>query len=268
MDFPLSSYHDFLKELWDEEGEPEEVETVMKVVPSIYYHYLDLLSNVQAEKLPPHRTCDDHMELDSNPSLPTIVEINASNHALGAVISQVSDSGKHHIAFDRRKLISVEVNYEIHNKELLGIVWALKRWRDFLLSLSSPFGVLTNHSCLKYFMSSKVINCCQAFWAEFHFSITHRPGPLATLLDALSGQDNIYPERGEDFISKNPMDFQQLIKQDEVPPSRVSTVKVGCFQNLIESSQKKLWQDPRYRSIPQELGKGESVQDYSLDSSS
>ncbi|MBW0584444.1 hypothetical protein O181_124159 [Austropuccinia psidii MF-1] len=41
-----------------------------------------------------------------NPSLPTIVETDASNYALGAVLSQVSDSGKHSIAFDRRQLIS------------------------------------------------------------------------------------------------------------------------------------------------------------------
>ncbi|MBW0479158.1 hypothetical protein O181_018873 [Austropuccinia psidii MF-1] len=35
-----------------------------------------------------------------NPSLPTIVETDAPDYALGAILSQVSDSGKHHIAFD------------------------------------------------------------------------------------------------------------------------------------------------------------------------
>ncbi|MBW0537704.1 hypothetical protein O181_077419 [Austropuccinia psidii MF-1] len=68
-----------------------------------------------------------------NLSLPTIVKTNASNYALGAVLSQVSDSGKHPIAFNSRTLIPAELNYEIHDKELLAIVWALKRWRAFLL---------------------------------------------------------------------------------------------------------------------------------------
>ncbi|MBW0569557.1 hypothetical protein O181_109272 [Austropuccinia psidii MF-1] len=144
----------------------------------------------------------------------------ASDYALGAVLSQFSDSGKHPIAFDSRNLIPEKLNYEIHDKELLGIVWDLKRWRAFLLSLSSPFEVLTNHSSLQYFMSSKVLTCRQARWAEFlskfHFSITYHPGRLATLPDALSCWDNLYPERGKDFIRKNPMNFQQLIKQDEV----------------------------------------------------
>ncbi|MBW0484885.1 hypothetical protein O181_024600 [Austropuccinia psidii MF-1] len=73
---------------------------------------------------------------------------------------------------------------------------------------------------------------------------------------------------GEDFISKNPMSFQQLIKQDEVKNSRYFAVKVGSFSNWIDSIQKAPWQDSQYRSILQELGKGKSIQDYSLDSSS
>ncbi|MBW0576297.1 hypothetical protein O181_116012 [Austropuccinia psidii MF-1] len=108
----------------------------------------------------------------------------------------VSDSGKHTIAFESRKRIPVELNCEIHDKEPLGIVWALKRWRYFLLSLSSPFEVITDHSSLQYFMSSKVLTRHQARWAEFHFSITYRPDPLATLPHALSRRDNVYPERG------------------------------------------------------------------------
>ncbi|MBW0487560.1 hypothetical protein O181_027275 [Austropuccinia psidii MF-1] len=205
-------------------------------------------------------------------SFTTTVETNASNYALGAILSQVSDSGKHPIAFNHHKPIPSELKYEINDKELLGIVWALKHWRAFLLSLSSPFEVLTNHSSLKYFMASNVLTRRQARWAEFlsefHFSITYHPNHLATLLDALSCQHNIYPERGEDFIRKNSMNIQKLIKQDEVQPSRYFAVKVDSFSNLIYSIQKALWQDFQYRSILRELGKGKSIQDHSLDSSS
>ncbi|MBW0491540.1 hypothetical protein O181_031255 [Austropuccinia psidii MF-1] len=111
-----------------------------------------------------------------DPSLPTIVETDESDYTLGAVLSHISDSGKQPIAFDSRKLPPDELNYEIHYKELLGIVWALKCWRAFLLSLSSSFEVLTNHYSLQYFMSSKILTRHQARWAEFlsecHFSIT------------------------------------------------------------------------------------------------
>ncbi|MBW0545196.1 hypothetical protein O181_084911 [Austropuccinia psidii MF-1] len=64
MDFPPSSYHDSLEEFWDEEEDPEEVETVMKVVPSVHNQYLDVITKVEAEKLPPHCACDHHIALE------------------------------------------------------------------------------------------------------------------------------------------------------------------------------------------------------------
>ncbi|MBW0494406.1 hypothetical protein O181_034121 [Austropuccinia psidii MF-1] len=134
-----------------------------------------------------------------NPSLPTIVETDASDYALGAVLSQVNDSGKHPIAFDSCKLLPTELNYEVHDEELPGIVWALKRRRAFLPSLSNPFEVFTDHSSLQYFMSSKVLTFHQAHWAEFisefHFTITYCLSRLATLPYAFSRWD-MFPERG------------------------------------------------------------------------
>ncbi|MBW0510513.1 hypothetical protein O181_050228 [Austropuccinia psidii MF-1] len=73
MDLPPPSYHDSLEELWDEEEEPEEVETVMQVVPSVYNRSLDLFSKLKAEKLPPHCACDHHIELEG--SLPPFAVI-------------------------------------------------------------------------------------------------------------------------------------------------------------------------------------------------
>ncbi|MBW0581234.1 hypothetical protein O181_120949, partial [Austropuccinia psidii MF-1] len=226
MDLPPLSFQTSLEEQWDEEEEPEGIETVLKVVPPVYHKYFDVFSKVKAEKLAPHCAYDHHIKLEGllppealsqfeilkeafttapilshfNPSLPTIVETDASDYALGAVLRQVNDSGKHPIAFDSRKPLPDELNYDIHDKELLGIVWALKHWRAFLLSLSDSFEVLTDHCSLQYFMSSKVLTCCQAHWAEFlsefHFIITYHPGRLATLPDALSCQDDVYPTRG------------------------------------------------------------------------
>ncbi|MBW0483326.1 hypothetical protein O181_023041 [Austropuccinia psidii MF-1] len=168
-----------------------------------------------------------------NPSLLTLVETDASDYALGSVLSQVYDSGKHPIAFDSHKLLPEELNYEIHDKELLGIVSALKHWRAFLLSLSSSFDVLTNHSSLQYLMSSKILTCHQACWAEFlsefHFSITYCAGHLATLPDALSRCNKVYPERGADLISKNPMNYPKILKQDEIQASKLFSVKVESF---------------------------------------
>ncbi|MBW0535601.1 hypothetical protein O181_075316 [Austropuccinia psidii MF-1] len=183
-----------------------------------------------------------------NTSLPTIVETDASDYALGAVLSQVNDSGKHPISFDSHKLLPAELNYEIHDNELLSIVWALTCWRAFILSLSNSF---------------------EARWAEFlsefHFTITYPQGRLATLPDAVSHQDNVYPERGVDFISKNPQNVCQIIKQDGILESRFFSIKVEIFSDLVDKIQKEVWQDKNYKEILKQLARGESVPDYSLE---
>ncbi|MBW0557311.1 hypothetical protein O181_097026 [Austropuccinia psidii MF-1] len=88
-DLPLSSYNDSLEELWDEEGEPEERENMIKVVPSAYHQYLDVFSKVKEEKHPPHHACDHHIELEG--SLPPIGGIysllNQDSDTLRAYIS-------------------------------------------------------------------------------------------------------------------------------------------------------------------------------------
>ncbi|MBW0593319.1 hypothetical protein O181_133034, partial [Austropuccinia psidii MF-1] len=177
-----------------------------------------------------------------NPFLATIVETDASDYALNSVLSLVNDSGKHPIAFYSCKLLPAELDYEIHDKELLGIVWALKQLKA-LLSLSNSFEVLTDHSSLQYFMSSQFLTSRQAHWAEFlsefHFTMIYRPGRLATLPDALSCEDNMCPERGVDFISKNPLNFHQVIKQDGIQESRLFSIKVKIFSDLADKIQKE-----------------------------
>ncbi|MBW0566213.1 hypothetical protein O181_105928 [Austropuccinia psidii MF-1] len=204
-----------------------------------------------------------------NPSLAAIVENDASYYALGAVLSQVNDSGKHPIEFDSRKLLPAELNYEIHDKELLCIFWALKRWRAFPLSLSDSFEVLTDHSSLQYFMSSKVFTSSQARWAvflsEFYFSITYRPGRLATLPDALSHWDGMYPEIKVDFISKNPQNVHQVLKQNEIKESSFFPIKAEVFSDLVDQIQKAVWQDKDYNETLKKLARGESVSDYTLE---
>ncbi|MBW0563681.1 hypothetical protein O181_103396, partial [Austropuccinia psidii MF-1] len=95
MDLPPSSCHDSLEEFWDEEEEPEEIETMMKVVPTVYHQYLDVFYKVKAEKLPPHCACDHHIELEG--SLPPVGVIysllNQESDTLRAYISENLEKG-------------------------------------------------------------------------------------------------------------------------------------------------------------------------------
>ncbi|MBW0505929.1 hypothetical protein O181_045644 [Austropuccinia psidii MF-1] len=64
MDLPPLSFHAFLQDQWNEEEQPEEIETVLKVVPPAYQKSLDVFSKFKEEKLPPHCACDHHIELE------------------------------------------------------------------------------------------------------------------------------------------------------------------------------------------------------------
>ena len=66
-----------------------------------------------------------------NPSLQCIVETDASDFAIGAVLSQVQGETQklHPVALYSRKMDKAKVNYDIHDKEMLAIVSTFKQWR-------------------------------------------------------------------------------------------------------------------------------------------
>ena len=79
------------------------------------------------------------------------VETDALGHTIGGVLSQEQDRKWKPIAFLSRTMQPAEQNYEIYNKELLTIVKALIKWRQYLLDAAEPFEVWMDHENLKYF---------------------------------------------------------------------------------------------------------------------
>jgi len=59
---------------------------------------------------------------------------------------------------------SAERNYKIYDKELLAIVEALDKWRQYLLDMVEKFKVWTDHENLKYFKEPHKLNGSQARW--------------------------------------------------------------------------------------------------------
>ncbi len=96
------------------------------------------------------------------------------------------------MCFFSHRLTPAEHNYDVGNRELLGIRLALGEWRHWLEGASVPFIVWTDHSNLEYIRSAKRLNARQARWAlffgQFEFSISYRPGSKNGKPDALSRQ--------------------------------------------------------------------------------
>jgi len=63
-----------------------------------------------------------------NPNSPMIVETDALDHALAAILSTQVNGDIHPVAFHSRTFNATELNYDIHDKELLAIFEAFKRW--------------------------------------------------------------------------------------------------------------------------------------------
>jgi len=65
-----------------------------------------------------------------NATKPVIIDTDASDFAIGAILSQTDEKGRlHAVTFHSQKFQPAEINYEIHNKELLANVDAFKHWR-------------------------------------------------------------------------------------------------------------------------------------------
>jgi hypothetical protein len=102
-----------------------------------------------------------------DPKKVCMVETDASDFALRAVLSQRGDNGRLHlVAFHSRKFTPVEINYEISEKELLAIVDSFKVWRRYLEGVIHTVQVYSDHQNLEYFTTMKVLNRCQARWAQ------------------------------------------------------------------------------------------------------
>jgi len=69
------------------------------------------------------------------------VEVDASGHAIGGVLSQKQEDKWKPVAFLLRTMLSAERNYEIYDKELLAIVEALDKWQQYLLDVAEKFEV-------------------------------------------------------------------------------------------------------------------------------
>ncbi len=104
-----------------------------------------------------------------DPECEFIVEVDASNTGVGAILSQRhgSPAKMYPCAFFSRKLTAAERNYDVGNRELLAMKLALEEWRHWLEGATHPFLVLTDHKNLEYLRSAKRLNPRQARWALF-----------------------------------------------------------------------------------------------------
>jgi len=97
------------------------------------------------------------------PDAQLIVETNASDYALTAILSIVNEDNEvHPVAFHSRTFTVAELNYNTYDKELLAIFEAFKIWQHYLEGPAYPIDIVTDHKNLEYFSTTKVLTRRQA----------------------------------------------------------------------------------------------------------
>ena len=91
------------------------------------------------------------------------METNASDYALATILSiMTKDNEIHPIAFHSQMFSALELNYNIHNKELLAIFQAFKIWWHYLGGSALPIDIVIDHKNLEYFSTTKILIHWQA----------------------------------------------------------------------------------------------------------
>jgi len=156
------------------------------------------------------------------PDAQLIVETDASDYALTAILSIVNEDNEVYlVAFHSRTFTAVELNYDTHDKELLAIFEAFKIWRHYLEGPAYPIDVVTDHKNIEYFSTTKVLTQRQVQWSkylsQFNLVIRFRPGHLGTKPDALTRRWDIYPKGGNTgYATVNSHNFKPIFTQEQL----------------------------------------------------
>jgi len=178
-------------------------------------------------------------------SQPLIVGTDASKYGLGAVLYQVDGAQdlndpveliikkpKRYIRFASRSLSGSERNYGAPQRELLGVLFALRSFRAYLYG--RRFRLLTDHQALTYMLNRPKVSSVIMNWLDeillFNFKIEHLPGIKNILPDAIS---RIY-----DFDDREPdIKVTLMTVEDDAQDSDIPVITDPALKQLyIERS--------------------------------
>ena len=131
----------------------------------------------------------NHVLRSPNMSLPFVLETDASDRGVGAVLTQVDEAGEEHpVAFFSQKLLPREEKYATVEKECLAIRLGIEAFRVYLLG--RPFTVRTDQRALEWLDKMRDTNSRLTRWSlalqPYQFRVCYRPGSSNSHADALS----------------------------------------------------------------------------------
>lgn len=118
-----------------------------------------------------------------------ILTTDASNTAIGGVLSQGEIGKDRPITYISRSLNKTEENYSTIEKELLAIIWSLDKLRTYLYG-AKEIRIITDHQPLTFALSNRNNNAKLKRWKarieEYNYQLIYKPGKTNVVADALS----------------------------------------------------------------------------------
>lgn len=157
---------------------------------------------------------------------PFMIQTDASDYGLGAVLTQNFPDGEHVVSFISRSLTKSERKFSATEKECLAVLWAIQKFRCYVEA--THFTVVTDHFALLWLSNLKDPSGRLARWSvklqQYDFDIVHRRGKDNVVPDALSrsvpvvneltsvdrlfpGYDDSWYRKMIDNVSQRPLDF-------------------------------------------------------------
>ncbi|RVW59485.1 Transposon Ty3-G Gag-Pol polyprotein [Vitis vinifera] len=152
-----------------------------------------------------------------NWELPFEVMCDSSDYAIGAVLGQREDGKPYVIYYASKSLNDAQRNYTTTEKELLAVVYALDKFRAYLIG--SSIVVFTDHSALKYLLTKQDAKARLIRWIlllqEFNLQIRDKKGVENVVADHLSRLNIAHDTHGLPINDDFPEESLMLV--EEVP---------------------------------------------------
>ena len=162
---------------------------------------------------------------------PFRLSTDASNIGISAILSQTDETGKelYVIGYRSRTLRGAEINYSTIEKEMLAIVFGLKKFDYYLMGSEQAFEIVTDHQPLCHLPTTRDPYGRIGRWAlllqGYNYRIRHLPGQQNVVADVLSrffaqndgaGENDEIQQKLQELVFVNTIRVEDTLEDDEV----------------------------------------------------
>ncbi|KAK0592725.1 hypothetical protein LWI29_024263 [Acer saccharum] len=193
-----------------------------------------------------------------NWELPFELMCDASDYAIGAVLGQRVDKVPHAIYYASRTLNDAQLNYSTTEKELLAVVFALEKFRTYLVG--AKVIVYSDHAALRHLLQKKDAKPRLIRWIlllqEFDLEIRDKKGSENVVADHLSRLVQVNPDEVDILPLHEKFPDEQLLAVMDSEPwyaDLVNYLVSGVVpedlnsqgrKRFVTKAKKYFWDDP------------------------